>query len=105
MGVIKNTKAGNRASLRFSAIDAGSVEFDDDKVGFFGAAPVAQQAHIANITTTATTGSLPTANSAVVIANTATPTVVELLEYCVELETKVEALLTALRNVGLLASS
>ena len=37
------------------------------------------------LTVTATTGSLPTPNKAVVIADTATPTVVELLEYCHEL--------------------
>lgn len=64
----------------------------------------AQGTAVANLTTSATTGSLPTANGAVVINNTATPTVVELLEYCVELETKVEAILAALRTHGVIAT-
>ena len=75
------------------------------KLGFYGATPVVRQSHIANITTTATSGSLPSANGTVTIADATTPSVTELLEYCVELETKVEAILTALRNLGLLASS
>jgi len=105
MGLVKHTKPANRAGLRFSGIDSGALSFTDDKVGFFGATPVVQQAAITNIATTATTGSLPTPNSAVVIANTATPTVVELLDYCVELETKLESVLAALRAVGVIASS
>ena len=44
------------------------------------------------ITVTATTGSLPTANGAVTIADTATPTVVELLEFCMELKAKIDEL-------------
>lgn len=72
------------------------------KVGFYGVTPITRPAAIANITTTATTGSLPTANGSVTIANAATPTVVELLDYCVELETKLETLLATLRNLGLL---
>lgn len=68
------------------------------------AGPVLKMAAIANLAVTATTGSLPTADGAVVIANTATPTVVELLEYCVELETKLEALLAAMRTSGALTS-
>lgn len=41
---------------------------------------------------TATTGSLPTANGATVIADTATPTVVELLELCVELKAQIDVI-------------
>ena len=59
---------------------------------------------VADLTVTATTGTLPTANGAVVIANTATPTVVELLEYCRELEAKVEELFAGLRGSYLMAS-
>ena len=59
---------------------------------------------MANITTTATTGTLPTANGSVTIANAATPTVAELLEYCVELEAKLEDLLGKLRTVGIIAT-
>lgn len=74
------------------------------KIGFYNATPVAQPAAIANITTTATTGTLPTANGTVTIADAATPTVTELLEYCVELEAKLEAALAHLRTLGLIAT-
>jgi len=59
---------------------------------------------IADITTTATSGTLPTADGSVTIADAATPTVTELLEYCVELEAKLEAALAALRTVGVIAT-
>src|SRR6185436_17501507 len=48
-------------------------------------------------TTTATTGSLPTANGSITIANAATPTVAELLEFCIELKAKVDAITAALK--------
>jgi hypothetical protein len=134
MGIIKGFKPGDKGRVNFSTID-GAVEFDaltfssnvtfneginivagtttgtkigtsaTQKLGFYNATPIVRPSHIANITTTATSGSLPTANNAVTIADATTPTVAELLEYCVELETKVEAILTALRNLGLVASS
>ena len=59
---------------------------------------------IADITTTATTGTLPTADGSVTIADAAAPTVSELLEYCVELESKMETALAALRTVGVIAT-
>jgi len=59
---------------------------------------------IADITTTATTGTLPTADGSVTIADAAAPTVSELLEYCVELEAKLETALAALRTVGVIAT-
>ena len=74
------------------------------KISLWNATPVVQPAAVANITTTATAGSLPTANGAVTIANAATPTVAELLEYCVELEAKLEDLLGKLRTVGIIAT-
>lgn len=72
--------------------------------GFFGAGGGSQPAAIANITTTATTGTLPTADGSVTIANAASPTNSELLEYCVELEAKLEAALAALRTTGVIAT-
>lgn len=48
------------------------------------------------LTITASSGALPTPNGAVTIADTTTPTVVELLEYCHELR-------AVLRTHGLLA--
>lgn len=59
---------------------------------------------IADITTTATTGTLPTADGSVTIADAASPTNAELLEYCVELEAKLEAALAALRTTGVIAT-
>ena len=59
---------------------------------------------IANITTTATSGTLPTPDGSVTIADASTPTVAELLEYCVELEAKLEGALAALRTVGVIAT-
>jgi hypothetical protein len=61
-------------------------------------------ADVADLTVTATSGTLPTANGSVTIANAATPTVAELLEYCRELEAKVEAITASLRASYLMAS-
>lgn len=66
--------------------------------------PVKQGVAVADMTVTATTGTLPTADGAVTIANAATPTVAELQEFCVELEAKVGALLASLRTAGVLAN-
>ena len=74
-------------------------------VGFFGTTPAIQSAHVDDITTTATTGTLPTADGTVTIADAAAPTNAELLEYCVELEAKVEALLAFASAHGLMAAS
>ena len=52
------------------------------------------------LTITATTGTLPTAASTQVIADAATPTVVELLAAVVSLNANVEALRTALRTAS-----
>lgn len=49
------------------------------------------------LTVTATSGSLPTPGGTVTIANTATPTVVELLDFCVEINAKFDALVAALK--------
>jgi hypothetical protein len=74
------------------------------KLGFWNATPVVQPTAVADITTTATSGSLPTPDGSVTIADATTPTVTELLEYCVELEAKLEAALGHLRTLGLIAS-
>jgi hypothetical protein len=74
------------------------------KLGFYNATPVVQPAAVADLTVTATSGTLPTANGSVTIANAATPTVTELLEYCTELEAKIEMLLARLRSLGLIAT-
>ncbi len=74
------------------------------KLAFWDATPVVQPAAVPDITTTATAGTLPTADGSVTIADAAAPTVSELLEYCRELEDKIETLLSRLRTVGIIAS-
>jgi hypothetical protein len=74
------------------------------KLGFYNAAPVVQPAAVTDITTTATAGTLPTPDGTVTIADADVPTVGELLEYCVELEAKLEAALGHLRTLGLIAT-
>lgn len=61
-----------------------------------------RQAAIANITVTVTSGSEPTPNGAITIADGTTPTVAELLEYCRELRAKLEAVTTTLQYHGLI---
>jgi hypothetical protein len=63
-----------------------------------------RQSAIASMTITATSGTLPTANGALTIANAATPTVAELQEGIVELLAKQNAILAALRAHGLIAT-
>jgi hypothetical protein len=94
--------------LKFQVQTAGTLttqfEIEGDTLGFFGTTAAAQPAAIADITTSATTGTLPTPNGSVTIADAAAPTVDELLEYCVELEAKLESALAALRTLGLIAT-
>jgi hypothetical protein len=74
------------------------------KLGFYNATPVVQPAAVADITTTATAGTLPTPDGSVTVADADAPTNAELLEYCVELEAKLEAALGHLRTLGLIAT-
>lgn len=76
----------------------------NQKIGFYNATPVVQGTAVGDLTVTATSGTLPTADGSVTIANAATPTVTELLEYCVELEAKLETLLARIRATGLIAT-
>ena len=57
------------------------------------------------IDTTYTSGSAPTASTSQTIANSATPTVVELLQYCKNLENLVDKLTGALIAHGLMADA
>jgi hypothetical protein len=49
------------------------------------------------LTVTATTGTLPTPDGSVTIANASTPTVAELQEFCMELKAKLDAVVAALK--------
>ncbi len=95
-------------ALRLQVQTAGTLttqlEISGDTIGFFGATAAAQVAAITDITTTATTGTLPTASDTNTIADAAAPTVAELLKYCVTLESKVEALIDAMQAHGLMAT-
>ena len=94
--------------LRLQVQTAGTLttqlEINGDTIGFFGTAAAAQPAAITDITTTATTGALPAADDTNTIADAASPTNAELLQYCVTLEAKLEAALAALRTLGLIAT-
>lgn len=64
----------------------------------------AQQAAITDLGVTASSGTLPTPDGSLTIADAASPTNAELLEYSAELEAKLEAILAALRAHGLIAT-
>lgn len=81
------------------------LEVGPGQMGFFGATAAVQSTHVADLSATATTGTLPTADGTMTIADAASPTNAELLEYCRELESKVNALLAFASAHGLMASS
>jgi hypothetical protein len=62
-----------------------------------------QGAPVPDLTTTATAGSMPSTDGSVTIANAASPTNAELLEYCVEIDAKLKTLLSRVRAHGLIA--
>ena len=95
--------------LRLKVQTAGTLttqlEINANTIGFFGATAAAQSTHVADLSATASSGTLPTANGAMTIADAASPTNAELLEYCRELEAKVNSLLAFASAHGLMASS
>lgn len=100
---ITGDKLANDITIGNSMTVTGNMTVTTTEVGFFGSAGAVQSAHVADITATATTGTLPTADGIVTIADAASPTNAELLEYCVELEAKVNSLLAFARAHGLMA--
>ena len=95
--------------LRLKVQTAGTLttqlEINANTIGFFGATAAVQSTHVADLSATATSGTLPTANGTMTIADAASPTNAELLEYCRELEAKVNSLLAFASAHGLMASS
>jgi hypothetical protein len=73
------------------------------RLGFWNATPVVQPTAITSLDVTASAGSLPTANGSVSV-NATTPTVNQLLEFCVELQAKQNAILSRLRTIGIIAT-
>ena len=102
------TDGAEAGRLKLQVQTAGTLttqlEIDGAKIGFFGATAAARPGAITDLTVTASTGTLPTANGSVTIADAASATNAELLEYCVELEAKLESALAALRTLGLIAT-
>ena len=94
-----------KVKVRIAGTLTTQLEINSNTLGFFGATAAAQSTHVTDITTSASTGSLPTASDTNTIANAAAPTNAELLQYCVTLEAKVEALLAFASAHGLMASS
>jgi hypothetical protein len=94
--------------LRLQVQTAGTlttqVEVSANAIGFFGATPAVQSTHVADLSATATTGTLPTADGTMTIADAASPTNAELLEYCRELEAKVNSLLAFASAHGLMGA-
>ena len=107
--VVDNADGAEDGRIVIQTMSGGTLatrlDVDENKIGFFGSTAAVQSTHVDDITTTATTGTLPTADGSVTIADAASPTNAELLEYCVELEAKVEALLAFASAHGLMASS
>jgi hypothetical protein len=107
--VVDNADGAEDGRIQVQTMSGGTLatrlDIDENKIGFFGATAAVQSTHVADITTSATTGTLPTANDTNTIADAASPTNAELLQYCVTLEAKVEALLAFASAHGLMASS
>ena len=76
-----------------------SANFATSAQGILAATAVQQTDAPTALTIEATTGTLPTADGSVTIADASTPTVAELLEAVVELNAKIEALRTAIAVV------
>lgn len=93
-GSLVNADIAADADIVFSKLDATTTAAGIE-------AAVAAKTEIAALsagpTMTYTSGSAPAVSGAVTIANSATPTVTELLDYIVELNAKVNAITAALK--------
>ena len=107
--VVDNADGAEDGRLQVQTMSGGTLatrlDIDENKIGFFGAAAAVQSTHVADLSATATTGTLPTADGTMTVADAASPTNAELLEYCRELEAKVNSLLAFASAHGLMASS
>lgn len=107
--VVDNADGAEDGRLQVQTMSGGTLatrlDIDENKIGFFGETAAVQSTHVADLSATATSGALPTANGTMTIADAASPTNAELLEYCRELEAKVNSLLAFASAHGLMASS
>jgi len=74
------------------------------KIAFYGQTPCNQPDPVTDLAYSLGSGSLPTPDGTVNISNTASPTNDELLAYCVEIEAKLELVLSRLRATGLIGT-
>ena len=107
--VVDNADGAEDGRIQVQTMSGGTLatrlDVNENKIGFFGATAAVQSTHVADLSATATTGTLPTADGTMTIADAASPTNAELLEYCRELEAKVNSLLAFASAHGLMASS
>ena len=107
--IVDNADGQEDGRLQVQTMTAGTLatrlDINENKIGFFGATAAVQSTHVADLSATATTGALPAANGTMTIADASSPTNAELLEYCRELEAKVNSLLAFASAHGLMASS
>jgi hypothetical protein len=80
---------------------SNTVKIDNN--GELDTAIMPTQAAVASVTVTPTTGTLPTPDGSVTIADAAAPTNAELLEYIVELQKQVDDLKDRLQDAEILA--
>ena len=89
---------GNTITASSGALNLGT---SGSTIGLFGTTAASQPSAIADITTTFTSNS-KTASGSHTIADGDAATNAELLQYCVELESKLESALAALRALGII---
>lgn len=110
LGTISSQNS-NSVAITGGSINGTSVGATTASTGNFSSVSIngtqvltTQQSAISDISVTASAGSLPTPDGSLTISDASTPTVSELLEYCTELESKLESILSVLRTHGLIAS-
>lgn len=96
--------AANITTFGHSLVDDADAAAGRTTLGLGTIATAAKAAALTDLTVTATAGTLPTADDSVTIADAAAPTNVELLEYCRELEAKLETLMANHRTAGIQAT-
>lgn len=100
-----NLTMGDADNMVFNTTTGTKIGTDaTQKIGFWNATPAVQPAAVANLAVTFTANTPAAANGAITVADGNSPTVGELLEYCVELEAKLEDLLGKLRTIGIIAT-
>ena len=98
---ITSTDSNGAISITPNGTGAINLGASNSKIGLFGTAAASQPSAIADITTTFTANS-KSATGSHTISDGDAPTNAELLQYCVELESKLESALAALRTLGII---